>query len=81
MLNQTMKANSSKDDSEAWTCQCGQLLGRLLEDPLTDESVLNVKHKDLVIAFKGGPDSWVRRNCHKCGRQWVLSGKENNEKE
>ena len=74
MPNQYGKEDSPGDKSYRWTCECGQLLGVLADDPLTGEECLHIKVKDVTIVSNGGPKSWIRRNCQRCGRTWVLTG-------
>ena len=81
MHNQSGKASSSKHDPgmETWTCPCGQMLGSLSVDPITGADCLHIKVKDVTITVFGGPQSWIRRNCQRCGRIWMLTGKEDDQ--
>lgn len=80
MLNQTMKdallnGVVKETEAEAWNCSCGALLGLFQYDEAFDDLCLFIKHKDLYLVVRGGPDSILRRLCTKCGKSWVLSGK------
>jgi hypothetical protein len=70
-----------KQEALAWVCPCGQLLGSQSIDPMTEELCLHIKVKDVIIVMHGGPESWVRRNCPKCGRTWHMGGKDQDSSE